>query len=207
MHYSGDLNRGPALGNTRIAGNLIYRINLSQIVSLKFGLLLGSVAGDDDQPLDALAEERQYAFKHNLQELSLAFEYHFLDYLSDKTRNKFSPYAFLGLGFMHVGNVGPTYEDFSKIQPVIPMGGGLKYRIGKQFTLTGEVGARKTFFDYLDGISDGDTALKLNYQFGNPNDKDWYFYTGVSLTYVLYKIPCPFPYQPNRSILNRIRPN
>jgi hypothetical protein len=84
------------------------------------------------------------------------------------------------------------------------MGGGAKFLLGKRFSLSVESGARKTFFDYLDGVSDGDIFIK-DYQFGNPNDNDWYFYTGVSLTYIIYKIPCPFPYVPNKSIFNRIK--
>ncbi len=112
--------------------------------------------------------------------------------------------CFFGLGFVKLNNTATAYEDYLRIQPVLPMGGGVKFLLSKRFTLAGELGARKTFFDYLDGISDGDQSIK-NYQYGNPNDKDWYFYTGISLTYVLYKIPCPFPYIPNKSILNRIR--
>ena len=57
-------------------------------------------------------------------------------------------------------------------------------------------------FDYLDGISDGDQRIK-DYQYGNPNENDWYFYTGITFTYVLYKIPCPFPYEPNHSIFGK----
>ncbi|REE01682.1 hypothetical protein C7460_103199 [Marinoscillum furvescens DSM 4134] len=204
MHYTGDLNAYPRLEKTRLSGNLVYRLNLSEIVSFKFGLTAGNIVGNDENPRDALAEERQHSFNHRIIEFSSTFEYHFLSYRSDKNRSKWSPFIFLGFGLTQIGNTSPTYEDYSKIQPVIPMGGGVKYELTKRLTLTGEMGARKTFFDYLDGVSDGDQRIK-NFRYGNPNDKDWYFYTGVSLTYVLYKIPCPFPYVPNRSILNRIR--
>jgi len=26
---------------------------------------------------------------------------------------------------------------------------------------------------------------------------DWYSFVGVSLSVIIYKIPCPFPYNPN----------
>ena len=30
-----------------------------------------------------------------------------------------------------------------------------------------------------------------NYQYGSGNDNDFYYFTGISLSYILYKIPCP----------------
>jgi len=204
MYYTGDISSTPQFSQTRLAGTAIYRMNLSQIVSFKLALTGGQISANDGHPRDALARERNYSFKQNLLEFSSVFEYHFLNYRPDDYRSKWAPYAFLGFGVLRILNPIPGYKDYKATQPVIPMGAGVKYVLSKRLTLSGEIGARKTFFDYLDGISDGDIHIK-NYQFGNPVDKDWYFFTGISLTYVLYKIPCPFPYVPNRSIINKIR--
>lgn len=208
MHYTGDLNSYPRPAKSNIAGTAIYRFNLSEIVSFKTAFTIGSVSGDDLDPRDALAVARQHSFKHGIMEVSGSFEYHFLNYRANNDmRDRWAPYALLGVGLARVSNVPRTYEDFSPIQFVLPMGGGVKYLLSKRLTLAAEFVARKTFFDYLDGISDGDQGIKANYRFGNPNDDDWYFYSGLSLTYVLYEIPCPFPYIPNRAILTRIRAN
>ncbi|WP_421874924.1 DUF6089 family protein [Marinoscillum sp.] len=205
-HYTGDLVHYPHIEFTRPGVTGMLRLNLSNIVSFKTAFTYMKLVGNDDSYIDALGQQRQHSFNHNVYELSSVFEYHFLSYRSDKTRNKWAPYAMLGLGFANIQGVEPTYEEFNQIQVVIPMGGGVKYELTKQLTLGVELGARKTFFDYLDGVSDGDTRIK-NYQYGNPNDKDWYFYSGINLTFVLYKIPCPYPYVPNRAILSRIRAN
>lgn len=204
-NYTGDLNAYPRFGHTHLAATGIYRLNFSNIVSVKFALTAGKLSGDDQKPVDVLGEMRQYAFEHSFVELSSVFEYHFMDYRSANQRQKWAPYLFLGLGILKLNNTEPAYEDYNRLQIVLPMGGGVKYILSKRLTLGLEAGARKTFFDYLDGMSDNDLAFKQNYQFANPYDKDWYFYTGVSLTYVLYNIPCPFPYVPNKSILSRIR--
>ncbi len=204
-NYTGDLNGAPRISQTKLAGTGIYRLNFSDILSVKFGFTAGKIAGDDTNPIDVLGVERQNSFNHLLLEGTMGFEYHFLSYRSTKNRNKIAPYATLGFGFVNVRNVKRTYQDFNNLQFIMPMGGGVKYEMTKRLTLTAELGARKTFFDYLDGVSDGDQFIK-NYQYGNPNDDDWYFFSTLSLTYVLYKIPCPFPYIPNRSILNRIHP-
>jgi hypothetical protein len=204
FNYTGDLNHYPRISKSRPAIGGVYRMNFSHILSLKMGLMVGNVVGDDQKPIDALSSSRSFAFKHQIIEYHSVLEFHFLDYRNDKNPTKWSPYAFMGAGVMKVNGIGPTLEDFNSLQIVLPMGAGVKYMLGKQFTLSGEVGVRKTFFDYLDGVSEGDIYIK-DYQFGNPNDDDWYFFTGFSLTYVLYKIPCPFPYVPNKSILTRIR--
>jgi hypothetical protein len=72
--------------------------------------------------------------------------------------------------------------------------------VGKRFSIDTEFGIRRTFSDQLDQISEGDLQVK-DYQYGNPNDEDWYYYFGISLSFIIYEIPCPFPYIPNRQML------
>ena len=55
------------------------------------------------------------------------------------------------------------------------MGAGLKFQIAEQFAISSEWGARKTFGDYIDGIS-------VN---GNPKSGDWYTFGGITLTYLV----------------------
>jgi hypothetical protein len=80
--------------------------------------------------------------------------------------------------------------DYSNVQAAIPFGGGFKYIVNPKFYAAFEVGIRKTFFDYLDNISAGDQTNK-NYQYGNPNDLDNYFFVGITITRTFYDIPCP----------------
>ena len=200
--YSGDIEYGNKFNTAGLAGSLHYRLNFSEIVSTRFTLLVGRINGDDTTPVDILGANRAHSFNSTLVELSSVFEYHFLDYKNHDLTQKWSPYAFMGVGLMRLNNPSNENADFAKNQPVIPMGLGFKYKLGKQFVIEMEAGARKTFFDYLDGVSDGDTTVK-NYQYGNPNDDDWYFFTGIRLSFVLYDIPCPFPYVPNKSLLGR----
>jgi hypothetical protein len=42
----------------------------------------------------------------------------------------------------------------------------------------------------LDNISEGNPRDK-NYQYGNPNDNDNYYFLGITLTRTFYNIPCP----------------
>lgn len=200
MNYAGDLVRGYDFGTSSFAGTAFYRMNFSEILTVRLALTIGKVKGSET-PIDAFAVERAHSFNSNLIEVSSVFEYHFLDFKTQDSPVNFSPYVFGGLGFINFNDV-PENEDVSKLQPVIPMGVGFKYLFNKKYTIGIELGARKTFFDYLDGISDGDQTIK-DYQYGNPKDEDWYFFSGITISYTLFNIPCPFPYRPNQSILAR----
>jgi hypothetical protein len=65
----------------------------------------------------------------------------------------------------------------------------MKYVLNPRYYVAFEFGMRKTFFDYLDNVSDADPSRK-NYRQGNPNDYDNYFFTAITLTYTFYDIPC-----------------
>ncbi|MEM6641488.1 MAG: DUF6089 family protein [Bacteroidota bacterium] len=199
MNYSGDLVRGYSFSTSSLAGTAFYRMNFSEIFTVRLGATLGTLRGAET-PIDAFAVQRDQSFSARLLELSSVFEYHFLDFKTKNAPVNFSPYIFGGLGVLRYN--APTDEEVGRFQFSLPMGVGFKYLIQKRFTVSIEAGARKTFFDYLDGISDGDITNK-NYQYGNPKDDDWYFYSGLSFSIILFNVPCPFPYNPNQSLLAR----
>jgi len=195
--YAGDLSQS-TFSNPNLGIQGIYRINFDKDIAFRLSLLYGKVEGSDDggDPFSAL---RMASFQRTILEGSAAFEYHFLDYKNEKSTIRWSPYLFAGLGFTKIFNLDRDTDKFSAIQTVLPFGIGIKQLIGKQFSAGLEFGARKTFFDELDGISDGDLIDK-NFQYGNPNDKDWYHFFGISFSYILYKIPCTYRYVPNKTL-------
>lgn len=199
VSYAGDLYRGYNIANQNFGIQGIYRINFEKDVSFKAGLLYGKVSGDDSKPYDALGQIRNASFNRSFIEASVNFEYHFLDYKNKNSTIKWTPYFFAGFGLTKFLNLEEE-DNFGSIQPVLPFGAGIKHLIGKQFSLGVEFGARKTFFDLLDGISEGDVYDKTNTQFGNPNDKDWYHFFNISFSYLIYKIPCTYRYVPNKSL-------
>ncbi|MEP0986066.1 DUF6089 family protein [Ekhidna sp.] len=200
MNYSGDLVRGFSFSTSSLAGTGFYRMNFSEILTVKLALTVGKVKGSET-PIDAFAVQRGHSFSSTVIEASSVFEYHFLDFKTENSRVNYSPYIFGGIGFINFSDA-PENEGVGKIQPVLPVGVGFKYLFQKKYTIGFEAGARKTFFDYLDGISDGDQVIK-DYQYGNPKDDDWYFFTGLTFSITLFNVPCPFPYRPNQSILSR----
>lgn len=190
FNYTGDLVRSYNFAFSKPAATVIYRVNLSKVVSLRTSLTGGKLgASDKTHPIDAAAAKRAASFNIFLIELSGAFEYHFLDWREAKRKLRFTPYVFAGIGLFSIAGNGPKNAEYSNVQMAIPLGVGMKYVLNPKWYLAVEAGIRKTFFDYLDNISSGNPKLK-NYQYGNGNDYDNYFFFGIILTRTFYDIPC-----------------
>jgi hypothetical protein len=186
--YTGDLARTYRLANSRPAATAFYRANISKVISFKTALTGGKLAASE-KPIDAFAAQRNASFNIFLLEGSATFEYHFLDWRDDKRRLRFTPFLFAGMGMFGISGVQTKPTEYSNVQISIPFGGGMKYVLNPKWYLAFEIGIRKTFFDYLDNISDENPAFK-NYQYGNKYDNDNYFFTGISITRTFYDIPC-----------------
>jgi hypothetical protein len=191
FNYTGDLVRTYNVAFSKPAATVFYRSNISKVVSLRTSITGGKIgASDTRKPIDAFATTRASSFNLFLLEVSPTFEYHFLNWRDDKRRLRFTPYLFAGVALFGISGVQQKNAEYSNVQMAIPFGGGMKYVLNPKYYIAFEFGIRKTFFDYLDNISDGDPAYK-NYQYGNSFDTDNYFFTGITLTYTFYDIPCP----------------
>lgn len=71
----------------------------------------------------------------------------------------------------------------------IPFGLGYKTKLFDKFALGVEIGMRYTFQDNLD--YNNEWIPDLN--FGNPNNNDWYVFSGINLVYTFGRPPCYAP--------------
>ena len=107
-------------------------------------------------------------------------------------------------------------QRYNLIQVSLPMGAGIKRAISPNFILGVEAGWRMTFTDYLDDVStiypggtggaDGINLSDRSWELsedgrpmanpgdlrGDPNLRDWYFQTAISISYRFTPIQCPF---------------
>ncbi len=191
FNYTGDLVRTYNIASSKPAGTVFYRSNISNVISLRTSITAGKIgATDAANPIDAFATKRAASFDLFLFEAAGTFEYHFLDWRDSKRRLRFTPYLFAGAGLFGFSGVEQKAAEYSNIQMAIPFGGGMKYILNPKYYIAFEFGIRKTFFDYLDNVSQGNPSIK-NYQYGNSFDYDNYFFTAITLTYTFYDIPCP----------------
>jgi hypothetical protein len=195
MTYTGDMVRDYHIENNRPGGMLFFRYNVNDYLSLRGNFMGGALYGNDKKPIDAFADARNAPdFTIPAIELAGMVEYYFLDYKENINLLRWSPYFFIGLGATWFGAHENPTGSYSSIQPVIPMGLGFKYLLRREWSIGIEGGARKTFFDYIDNLSEGDLTNK-NLQYGNGYDKDWYYFVGFTVSYTFYTIPCPYGFQ------------
>lgn len=191
FNYTGDLARSYNILNSKPAVTVFYRSNLSQVVSLRAAVTGGGLGASDKRPIDAFAEQRNSSFNIFLMEASTVMEYHFMNWRNNKRITRFTPYLFGGLAVFGISGTENKTSEYSNVQAAIPFGLGMKYVINPKWYVGLEFGARKTFFDYLDNVSTGSNQLVKNYQYGNPEDSDVYYFLGLSITRTFYEIPCP----------------
>jgi hypothetical protein len=191
FNYTGDLVRTFDITTSKPAATVFYRSNISSVISLRTSITGGKIGASDSRtPIDVAAANRAASFDLFLLEAGASFEYHFLDWRDSKRRLRFTPYLFAGAALFGITGTENKSAEYSNIQMAIPFGGGMKYVLNPKYYIAFEFGIRKTFFDYLDNVSGGIPSQK-NYQYGNTFDFDNYFFTGITLTYTFYEIPCP----------------
>lgn len=209
-NYRGEISPEYQLQNSRPALTIFYRRDVSVPVTLRGGITAGllraddgNVAGENNQvpPLQAY---RQANTKGSLVEASAVLEYNFMDFHYRTDKVHFTPYLFAGVAGYYASTTTVTNNPLltsafnrtgSVLGIAIPAGVGLKYAMSEHLNLGLEMGVRKLFTDELDHLADQDPLLV------NPNDSDWYYYGGVSLSYTFYKIRCPKQYKNNKRLL------
>ncbi|WP_201983755.1 type IX secretion system protein PorG [Hymenobacter rubidus] len=208
-NYRGEISPEFQLQNSRPAFTAFYRKDVSVPITLRAAVMAGFLRADDGNvngvngSVPPLQAYRQANTKGSVAEASGAVEYNFMDYHYRTDKVHFTPYLFAGLAVFYANTTtvsnNNALQSFNRkgsiLEISIPAGTGLKYALSEHINLGLEVGVRKTFTDELDHLSDQDPLLV------NPNDKDWYYYSGVSLSYTFFKIRCPDLYKKNVKLL------
>lgn len=209
-NYRGEISPQYQLQNNRPAATAFYRKDVTVPITLRGGLMAGLLRAADDNvsgvkgSVPPLLGYRQANTKGWLAEASAIVEYNFLNYHRRTDKVHFTPYLFAGLALFYantttVTNNGALAGLFnrqgSQFGFAVPAGAGLKYALSEHLNLGLETGVRKAFTDQLDYLGD-QTPLLVN-----AHDQDWYYFTGLSLSYTFYKIHCPDQYKDNTKLL------
>jgi opacity protein-like surface antigen len=235
-NYLGDLSNNSStvyLGETKFTYGAFARYNLTDFWTVRLGLNAGKIAGQDANVRnDAYLRDRNLSFRTNITEVALTGEFNILGFQPNGLYSPFSPYVFAGVAFTKftpkaryegnwvdlqpLGTEGQGMPGFSspynKSTFAIPFGVGVKYALTDKLNVGLELGARRTFTDYLDDVSgnyvsypellagNGALAAALGNRTGElkggepvivdtgtqRGDKaaaDWYFVLGVTVSY------------------------
>ena len=232
MNYFGDITPVSSftslrLGATRLGAGVSITRRFFPRVSGRFD----SQAADPNGPDSKFRYNRNFSFRNDIIEASAVVIFDLIENRNNYLkRPDFVPYVFAGVAGFYNNPKGlysdGTYVDlqplktegqataYGKTQLSIPFGGGIRYRINRNFDASLEIGWRKTFTDYIDdvggkyaplsavsssptqlyfanGITRSQTGEFSGFtspasQRGDAGNKtDWYIVTGVTLNYIL----------------------
>ncbi len=211
-----------------------FRHNWNRHWSYKLELNVGKISGSDIHSNQAFEKNRNLSFYSTIIEVSPQIEFNFFPYETGNFEYPFTPYIFTGISVFHFNPKadlnGEIYElqplgtegqgsngnkKYKRIQLAIPIGGGIKFAAGGNVGIGIEVGARRTYTDYLDDVStvypnqqvllanEGLAAVALSdrsldksdalpstpdiyrKQRGDSHTKDWYLFAGVTIYFRL----------------------
>jgi hypothetical protein len=191
-NYTGEIVKMIDVRNFRPAAQAYFRFNFNKAVCLKLAASVGNLSASDNKYNNAMSDYRRASFSTFYNDVNVMFEYNFLDFAyTEKSNGKhFSPFITAGFGLLNYKSTisDAEYKVNTLAQPVIPFGGGFKYRTNAHWIITFQFTANKTFTDAIDGIYNQTGSAK---SITNTRDKDWYYYSGISVGYVFWKVVCP----------------
>lgn len=197
------------------------RYNATKYLSIKASLTTGSIKGSDEYSRNEATRQRNLSFRSDIIELGLGGEVNFSAY-NIRANQTGVPYFFAGIAVLRFNPQaqmrGAWYDlqpqrtegkKYSRYTMAVPFGLGMKFNLSYKINFGIEIGARKTFSDYLDDVSaeyidvvqlrqTSPTAASLAYRTpevtgefgnnpvgtdrGNPSNKDWYLFGGITVS-------------------------
>lgn len=153
VNYLGDFN-GSIVSNMQPSASLMLRRVFNPYMGLKLDFAYGKLKGSSadvktwypelaDNPID---------FNSTLMDLGLSFEYNFWPYGTGREyrgAKRLTPFVFLGIG----GTYAKTGDE-SVFTANVPIGVGVKYKLGRRLNLGLEWAAHFSLSDKLDGVAD-----------------------------------------------------
>lgn len=231
--YSGDLN---PTNPVKVSGHSVsgfVKANFDPNWALSLNYTNGTIGAKDSKSKHAQFKQRNLSFSDNLNELSLLVDFNFTDYFSGGGLKNFSPYLYTGAALVffnpkteYNGQIYelPLYQTEGvayKTQAfALPFGAGVKYRVGENVSLIGNVGYRTAYTDYLDDVSgyypdpavlaNSDPSIRsmqyalsdrsgevsgvnvggANIQRGDFRKRDTYMFVGIGITYTFVSQKC-----------------
>jgi hypothetical protein len=193
-NFIGDVGSTNYISPNQLAIGGIYKWNKSPRHSYRISLTFTDLKGEDAKSDDPRRIQRDYSFTNQIIEISGGMEFTFFDFNLHSGEKVATPYLYTGIAVTNIEdsyflNSTQTSQNSSSWAFGIPMVLGFKSNFFGNLIVGIEVGARYTFSDNIDGSFPKDVSLQT-YRFGNQNNKDWYTFSGITLTYTFGENPC-----------------
>ncbi len=179
--YLGDFN-GNLFKEIQPMGSLLAKYRFTPRMAVAFNASYGQLKGSS-RNAKTYYPIADYTFKSSLVDVGLRYEYNFWPYgtgLEYRGAKRLTPYIYIGLGLTLAK---PNTTNSMEAAFNLPLGGGVKYKLGDRLNLGVEWTIHFTSSDMLDGMKDP-YGIKSSGMFKNT---DCYSQLRMSLTYDLWK--------------------
>lgn len=153
VSYEGDFN-GSIVKNMQPSASLILRRIFNPYMGVKLDVMYGKLKGSsaDVKTYYSGYDDNPIEFSNTLLDAGLTFEYNFWPYGTGREyrgAKRLTPFVFLGIGATYVTGGGENAFTAN-----VPIGLGVKYKIGKRLNLGLEWAMHFSLSDKLDGVED-----------------------------------------------------
>ena len=153
MAYEGDFNGSPLSGMQPTASVVLRRL-FNPYMGLRLTAEYGKIKGSSDKAKTYYPDYAQapYEFSNTLVDVSLTYEYNFWPYGTGREyrgAKRLTPFVFAGIGATYATGGGNNAFTAN-----MPIGLGVKYKIGPRLNLGLEWAMHFSLSDKLDGVKD-----------------------------------------------------
>ena len=181
LTYLGDFN-GNLFKEIQPMGSILAKYRFDPRMALALNMSYGQLKGSSSNAKTYYPDITYYSFKTSLVDVGLRYEYNFWPYGTGEEyrgAKRLTPYIYIGMG-MTIAK--PNTTNTTEMAMNIPLGGGVKYKIGDRLNLGVEWTIHFSTSDLLDGVKDP-YGIKSSGMFKNT---DCYSQLRVSVTYDLW---------------------
>ena len=186
--------------STNYVGGIIFRKNFNERISARAKFNYSKIGSSDNWPQTAdYRKERGKYFKNKIIEFGLGIDFNFFEFDVFESSLQMTPYISTGISYFlydalryqQTESKAIKYADAYNLS--LPITLGYKIKPLKDFIIAFEITANHSYTDNLDGSKPSEKQLSSSDYFGSTLSKDWYVFSGISITYLFGKKKCYCP--------------
>ena len=186
--------------STNYVGGVIFRKNFNERISARAKFNYSKIGSSDNWPQTAdYRKERGKYFKNKIIEFGLGIDFNFFEFDVFESSLQMTPYISTGISYFlydalryqQTESKAIKYADAYNLS--LPITLGYKIKPLKDFIIAFEITANHSYTDNLDGSKPSEKQLSSSDYFGSTLSKDWYVFSGISITYLFGKKKCYCP--------------
>ncbi len=188
-NYIGDIGSEFYIQPNNIAVGGIAKFNYSPRITFRATGLYTKLSDADSRAQSRVRQNRGLQFNNSILEAALGVEFSFFKYSLTQTGFTQTPYIIAQVGAVNYASIGSDGNSKRTTSIVAPVGLGYKMKLMENVGIAIESSFRYTFKDGIDGNNHAIVG-DPNRTFGNPNSKDWYVFTGITIVYAFGRPGC-----------------